>query len=186
MISPDGSSVLFQRVKLVKVLPGRENYLFRRARSGGSTSKGGSVERLTRWRLAAFFEPSSFSADGSTLAAEWFGYRVVDGVIAIDLRSHRIARLARNASEPTYSPDGSRLAFVRDKTRRFNLPKPDGPVTELWVARADGSGARRVLSRSGYISSPSWNLVRKIASPSCGIRRPKPTGAFWYPNPATR
>lgn len=156
VMSPDGTSVLFQRAKLVKVLPGRESYLFKSS-IWKFDVEGGSVRRLTRWRLQAFFEPSSFSADGSTLAAESFGYRVFEGAIAIDLRGHRIAPLARKASEPTYSPDGGKLAFIRDKTRRFQLPKPDRPVTELWVARADGSGARRVLRRSGYISSPSWD-----------------------------
>lgn len=78
-------------------------------------------------------------------------------MVAIDLRSGRISQLALAASEPTYSSDGTRLAFVREKIRRFNLPKPDRPVSELWVARADGSGAERLLRRKGYISFPGWD-----------------------------
>jgi hypothetical protein len=156
VMSPDGKFLVFQRVKLVKVLPGRENYLLKS--SLWSLDIGdGSVKRLTRWRLAAFLEPSSFSPDGSTLLVESFGYRVKEGVAALDLRSRRQSLVARAAQEAVYSPDGTHLAFVRDKTVRFQLPKPDRPVSELWVARADGSGARRILRAKGFISYPSWD-----------------------------
>lgn len=156
VISPDGRIVVFERVKLVKVLPGRESYLFKSA-IWSLDVEDGSVKQRTRWRLQSSLSPTSFSPDGSTLAVESFGYRAVDGVVAIDLRSHHVSRLAPNASEPTYSPDGTRLAFVRLKIRRFELPKPDRPVSELWVARADGSGAKRLLRRKGFISFPSWD-----------------------------
>lgn len=156
VMAPDGASEVFQRVKLVKILPGRESYLFKSS-LWRLDVEDGSVKQLTRWRLQGFLEPSSFAPDGQTLLADSFGYRVPDGVVAIDLRSGRISRLALAASEPAYSPDGTRLAFVRHKVRRFNLPKPDRPRSELWVAHADGSGARRVLRRKGYITSPSWD-----------------------------
>jgi WD40-like Beta Propeller Repeat len=156
IISPDGSFVVFQRIKLVKTLPGRENYLLKSS-LWRLDVEGGSVKRLTRWRLQGFLEPSSFSPDGQTLLADSFGYRIPDGVVAIDLRSGHISRLALAASEPTYSSDGTKLAFVREKIRHFNLPTPDRPVGELWVARADGSGAERLLRRKGYISFPGWD-----------------------------
>lgn len=153
-MAPDGDSVIFQRVKLVKVLPGRENYLF-------SSSiwrldlEGGSVRRLTRWRLAAFLNPTSYSPDGSTLAAE-YSYRRQFRAVAIDLRSRRLSPLVRDAREPTYSPDGTRLAFVRLRNRN-PTSLPERPISELLVADADGSGARRLLRRKGYISFPAWD-----------------------------
>jgi hypothetical protein len=156
VMSPNGSFVVFQRIKLVKILPGRESYLFKSS-LWRLNVEDGSVKRVTRWRLQGFLEPSSFAPDGQTLLADSFGSRVPDGVVAIDLRSGRISRLALAASEPTYSSDGTRLAFVREKIRRFNLPKPDRPVSELWVARADGSGAERLLRRKDYISFPGWD-----------------------------
>ena len=155
VMAPDGASVVFHRMKLVKILPGRESYLFKSAIWSLDVGDG-LVRRLTRWRLAAGINPISFSPDGLTLAAELFDRRGRRAV-AIDLSSKRTTLLAREAQEPTYSLDGTRLAFVRERTKRFDLPKPDRPVSELWVASADGSGARRLLRRRGFIAWPSWD-----------------------------
>lgn len=183
VLSPDGGSVVFQRVKLVKVLSGRESYLFKSSIWRLDVSSG-SARRLTRWRLAAFLEPSSFSPDGSTLLVEAFGHRVKEGVAALDLHSRRLAPLAGKASEATYSPDGTRIAFIRQKIRRFQLPKPDRPTGELWVARADGSGAKRLLRRRGYVSFPSWDpsgsrltFTVNPAAESTGGMEPEPGNA---------
>jgi Tol biopolymer transport system component len=180
VMAPDGKSLVFQRVKLVKILPGRESYLFKSSIWSLEIANG-SARRLTRWRLADFLEPSSFSPDGSTLLVESFGYRLKEGVMALDLRSRRLTPLVNKGSEPTYSPDGSKLAFIRDKTVRFQLPKPDRPVNELWVARADGSGAKRVLRARGYISYPSWDpsgnrlsFTRNLPAEATGSLEPEP------------
>lgn len=180
VMSPDGRSVAFQRIKLVKVLPDGEGNLF--ASSIWTLDvESGAVRRLTRWRTTAFLDPRSYSPDGATLAAESFGSRIVEGVVAIDLRTRRISLLARNASQPTYSSDGTKLAFLRDKTRYFDLPRPNRPVTELWVARADGKGARRVLRKRGFISWPSWDpsgsritFTRNPPAEATGALEPEP------------
>jgi Tol biopolymer transport system component len=44
--------------------------------------------------------------------------------------------LARRASDPSWSPGGTRLVVVRPRRR----------VTSLWVVRADGSGLRRMVT----------------------------------------
>jgi Tol biopolymer transport system component len=182
VLAPDGRTVVFSRVKLVKILPGRESYLFKVA-LWSLNSASGSVQRLTRWRVGAFQQPISFLSDGSSVLNELID-RKGRRVVATDLSSGRSARLARlpvDAVEPTYSLDGSRLAYLRDKTKRFNLPRPDRPVTELWVAGADGSGARRVLRVKGYITSPSWDpsgsriaFVRHPAAEATGALESEP------------
>ncbi|HEY3434594.1 MAG TPA: hypothetical protein VGK41_02980 [Solirubrobacterales bacterium] len=182
VLAPDGRTVVFSRLKLVKTLPGRESYLFKSAVWSLNVERG-AVKRLTRWRLAAFVDPISFTPDGSGIVTELLdrkGRRIV--VVGTDgRRGPRLARLAPDAQEPTYSPDGTRLAYVRDKTKRFNLPKPDWPINELWVANSDGSGARRVLRVNGYISYPSWDpsgsrlaFTRDSAEGATGALEPEP------------
>ena len=182
VLAPDGRTVVFARLKLVRTLPGRENYLFKSAVWSLNVERG-SVKRLTRWRLAAFVDPIAFTPDGSTILTELLDRRG-PRIVAIDSdgsRGPRVARLPLDASEPTYSLDGTRLAYVRDKTKRFSLPKPDQPISELWVANADGGGGRRVLRVKGYISYPSWDpsgsrlaFTRDSAEEATGDREPEP------------
>lgn len=157
VMAPDGRSVAFSRAKLVKVLPGRENYLFKSS-IWLLDVKSGSVRRLTRWRLAAYLIPCSFSPDGSSLAVTSFdrrGFRAV----AVDLRTGRTSPLAREASEPVYSPDGSEVAFVRWKNWRSS-GRDDGspPINELRVARVgEVFGSRLLLRRRSLLAWPSWD-----------------------------
>ncbi|HEY1144157.1 MAG TPA: amidohydrolase family protein [Sphingomicrobium sp.] len=51
-------------------------------------------------------------------------------------------------SQPVYSPDGSHIAFVSDRSG----------AESLWTARADGSGARRIsLGEEDIWVSPEWS-----------------------------
>lgn len=154
VMAPDGASVVFQRLKLVKELAGGEDVLLKSA-IWSLDLEHGSVRRLSRWRLGSFLEPTSFSPDGSTLAAGLIDRRG-QRAVAVDLRTYRLTPLVRDAEEPIYSPDGSSLAFLRLEDKTPN-ELPSHPVSELWVARADGSGAIRLLRRKGYISFPSWD-----------------------------
>lgn len=157
VMAPDGRSVAFQRLKVVKPLPeGEDDYLLKSS-VWLLDLKGGGVRRLTRWRLERFLEPISFSLDGSSLVAT-LDDRRGRRIVAVDLHSHRtrpLSLLDAAAAEPTYSPDGTRLAFVRlQYLHKSNLPLP---VSELVVADADGGGARRLMRVKGYITSPSWD-----------------------------
>ena len=63
-----------------------------------------------------------------------------------DLRSQRTRPLLTNANEPSWSPDGRWIAFVR--LVRGN--------DEIWVARPDGSSARRLTHNPGVDIHPAW------------------------------
>jgi Tol biopolymer transport system component len=54
----------------------------------------------------------------------------------------------RQDSEPTYSPDGKRIAFTSDRSGSF----------ELWLCDADGSNAVQLTSFKGaYVIHPRWS-----------------------------
>ncbi|HYH61181.1 MAG TPA: hypothetical protein VD766_04895 [Solirubrobacterales bacterium] len=59
----------------------------------------------------------------------------------------RITNTELIETEPEYSPDGTRIAFVG-----FPAMKPD----ELYVISADGQGQTKLTSAGGQISLPTW------------------------------
>lgn len=119
--------------------------------------KSGSVRRVSPWRLQAHFEPSSFSPDGSKLAGTigWGNSRAV----AVDLRTGRVSVLAREASEPVYSPNGSEVAFIRWKNwRAVWIDDGSPPIDELRVTRVGTFPRSRLLRRSHKLLAwPSWD-----------------------------
>jgi Tol biopolymer transport system component len=102
--------------------------------------------------------PSSYSSDSSTLAASGYDFRRFRAV-AIDLRHGHTSLLARNATEPMYSPDGSSFAFVRWKPWDPRGAKEKASlVSELRVGRVGAPGGSRLLLRMrGRLTWPSWD-----------------------------
>jgi len=157
VIAPDGQSVIYARARFVKELPGRENYLFKGSLWSLDLASG-SVRQRTRWRLGFPVVPNSLSPDGSTLAAAAYGLRGWEAV-AIDLRSGRTRRLAWEAEDPMFSPDGSQVAFIRWKNwRRGAADDGKQPIYELRVTSVgDFPHSRLVLRRKGLLAWPSWD-----------------------------
>jgi TolB protein len=66
-----------------------------------------------------------------------------------------LKRLTNNPfidSQPTWSPDGSRIAFISD---RHGTP-------QVWVMSADGSGQTKVTRRGTYNQTPAWTPRKDV------------------------
>ncbi len=97
----------------------------------------------------------AMSPDGSRVAWQET-YRRVTTVWIEDLATRKIVRLTAGdgkhpavESEPQWSPDGSQVAFFSD-ARSQGHPA-------LYVARADGSGVRRIAALGGLPQRLSWS-----------------------------
>ena len=128
--------------------------------------------------LAASPAQATFPGDNGRIAYTWSrggedfeaspSPRLV-GVVSVrpDGRDRRL--VARGGRDPGYSPDGRRIAFWR---------------AGLWVARANGSSARRVSPSDWQVGSYDWSprgtrlaFVRDFANGTAAIYTVRPDGS---------
>lgn len=161
VLSPDGRTLAFARERERKARrPGKgEVTVFRSDSIWLLSLDSGKVKQLTPWRNGLFSSPSSFSPDGSTLAINR-QRRDRSAAVAIRLDGSGETVLARNASDPVYSPDGARLAMTTVGTRRTISRKGESLTfapTELAVSAADGSGLTKLTQTRNLEFEPSWD-----------------------------
>ncbi|WP_449467647.1 winged helix-turn-helix domain-containing protein [Stenotrophomonas humi] len=138
--SPDGRQIAFARF-----LPqaGCEVLLV--------SATGGDARRATRCDGTDMLS-FSWSPDGrSLLFGSMTGAHASRGIRTLELASGRWSSLSyeRGADDfdyaPQYSPDGSRIGFVRNPQ-----------VGDLWVMDADGGNAERLTNEAAEIRGWSW------------------------------
>lgn len=161
VLSPDGRTLAFARERQREARrPGKGEVTVFQSTSIWLLDIGrGTISQLTPWRNEVFAFPSSFSPDGSTLAISRQSHKR-SAAIAIRLDGSGEALLARNASDPVYSPDGTRLALTTVGTRMRIERKGEALTyapTELAIASADGSGLTRLTRTRNLELSPSWD-----------------------------
>jgi Tol biopolymer transport system component len=160
VFSPDGRTVAFTR-RIERETPttvGGKSY--DEGFDGSSIwtvdLQTGARRQLTPWEAEGDYTASSFSPDGSTLLATHEGPLLIEPepvALAIDGSGSR--RIFEDGGSPVYSPDGSRIAFVRS-TMEYE-GNPEGS-TDLYVVNADGTGIRRLTRTPGRNELfPSWD-----------------------------
>jgi Tol biopolymer transport system component len=150
VFAPDGHTVAFMR------------YEDRGAAIWTIDLVSGEQRRLTRSRQGLRHVPSSFSADGSTLLATRFddnrGGRPEP--VALRLGTGGTTRLLADGYGPVFSPDGSKIALVREVGRRQSGGEEGGSwrTTDLFVLHA-ANGSLRRLTRTPHKEElfPSWD-----------------------------
>ncbi|MCT9081691.1 cell wall-binding repeat-containing protein [Streptomyces fulvoviolaceus] len=71
-----------------------------------------------------------------------------DGVYVYDPTAKTVKRVLTDAAQPAFSPDGSKLAFVRNV---------DGGLSQLFTANADGTDVQQITTDGRGYQNPSWS-----------------------------
>lgn len=103
----------------------------------------GAQRQLTPLRRGLQYIASSFSPDGRTLLATRFDTHRTGGAepVALHLDTGGVTRLIVNGLEPTYSPDGTKVALFRNTAPRG--------ISDLFVLNL-ASGSLRRLTRTPH------------------------------------
>lgn len=158
LFSPEGHGLAFTRIaRSHRSAPGKARRPRVRFSSWLVDLDTGAVTRLP---TKASDLPSSFSPDGASLAVSRVTGGPVADAVVIDLATGRSSLLARNAAEPVYSPDGSRIAFLRGPQRNFHGKGASTTevLTDIYTMNADGSVVTRVTQTPRQIETgPTWD-----------------------------
>lgn len=119
------------------------------------SSSGGAPDRLTTFSTGHNIDPA-VSPDGSRIAFNRDGQiwvMKVSGMTAGGTGATQITNTSTTKTKPTWSPDGSRLAYVANS---FDV---DGQTDlEIWIINADGSGRTQLTNNTAVPDDkPAWS-----------------------------
>jgi len=103
--------------------------------------------------------PPPWVIDRRQFKQDWVGYldRRRTHIYVLDLESKEVLQVTNgdyDDAQPAWSPDGTRIAFVSNRTE-----EPDGNYNDdIWVVRSEpGHEAVQVTRGSGTDASPAWS-----------------------------
>ena len=94
----------------------------------------------------------------------------------LDVATHKARMLPTGelvASDPQWSPDGTRLAYTSNPTPKAD----DGSLSDLWVIDVAGGAPRKLAAGDGSDQSPRWSpdgtQIAYITSAQVDVRQPR-------------
>lgn len=179
---PDGRSLAFAlpRYRPLRLGPRRVLRLPAASSIWVVRLRDGAKRRLARAPQGHFVAPSSVSPGGRVVLGTRvrFDDRLRFEAVAVRRRDGAMREIRSDASEPVFSPDGSRIALVRHLPTRRDEPTGPRSATDLFVQDADGSGLRRV-TRTGAskVAHPNWDPTGERLGYT--LLRPQESGAAY-------
>jgi dipeptidyl aminopeptidase/acylaminoacyl peptidase len=179
--SPDGQSVAFLGARSATAAPISTPGERPRAQVYVMPTFGGEAEVLTdakggvtafQWspdsKRIAFVAQVPLSDSDEKKQKDKDDARVVDRdyryshLWVIDVESKKASEIAKFEAvlaDPQWSPDGQRLAYVSRPTPKAD----DGMLSDIYITRADGSGAsRKLVENDGPDQDPRWSPDGKL------------------------
>ena len=118
---------------------------------------GMTIRTLGLLLILLFASPGSSAADAVSVGQIAFRSSKNSGVFVVNSDGTQLRRLTRGVDhDPVWSPDGTRIAFVRwimvgiDRDEIVRRPA-------IHVVDADGSGLSRLTPPGTYDEEPSWS-----------------------------
>ena len=151
-------------------LAGRQAHSLRRRRR--ADRDGRRRKRSPRDSLGARFRPEAWSSDSRHLVCS--DYEA--GILILDTADGTVTPLADAGSAPSWSPDGTTIAFV-DEHKLYVIPAAGGTRHRLGIRKlADfgGSGLVAGLPAPGLCLRREWRSVLALDDPSRRLRRASP------------
>lgn len=173
---PDGDTVAFVRILGTNSETVSGKHVIKRTRSRYSiwlaSLDGGAARRLTPWRSEGSETPTSVSPDGTTLVVRRLVVdrsrrkppRSHEQTVLLNLRTGKRTPLGRRVADAIFSPDGARLAIVKE--HRFARPHErktkSGTIrtygeTDIYVKDRLTGALTKVTSGPARDGDPAWD-----------------------------
>jgi Tol biopolymer transport system component len=153
VMSPDGRTIAFERLKqgFRRDSAGRLRQWYRSSLWRVAID-GSELKRIRPWRDEGSESPESFSPDGRTLLVT----RGQGNILALTRNGGELGVISREAWDPVYSPDGSKLALIRLGTETGD---PDAPrvVVDLFVIDLASGNEIQLTETEAMETDPNWD-----------------------------